>query len=146
VRFLDKLQPLSLLALRVVLGIIFLYHGYPKLTHTHGSLQAVFVEHSIPGYFMYVSAILETFGGALLLLGLLTRPIALLLAIEMCIAVYKVHSLDRYMAVHDYEFPLALAGACFALATFGGGLLSLDHPIFEAGARSGKPRPPRGRD
>jgi putative oxidoreductase len=145
VKFLDKLQPLSLLTLRVILGIIFLYHGYPKLTHTHGNLQAVFVDHGLPPYFVYVSGILETFGGGLLLLGLFTRPAALLLAIEMCVAIWKVHSVHGYMAVHDYEFPLALAGACFALVTVGAGMLSLDHPIFEGGgsARGARPRPQR---
>jgi putative oxidoreductase len=84
---------------------------------------------------------LETFGGGLLLLGLFTRPAALLLAMEMCVAIWKVHSLHGYMAVHDYEFPLALAAACFALATLGAGLVSLDHPIFERSG--GRPRPPR---
>ena len=137
-KFLDKLQPLSLLVLRIVLGVIYLYHGYPKLPHTHGNLQAVFVEHGLPAYFVYVSGILETFGGGLLLMGLFTRPAALLLAIEMCVAIWKVHSLHGYMAVHDYEFPLALAAACFALATLGAGLVSLDHPIFEQSG--GRPR------
>jgi putative oxidoreductase len=150
VRSLDKLQPLSLLLLRVVLAIIFLFHGYPKLTHTHGNLQAVFVEHRLPAYFVYVSGILETFGGGLLLLGLLTRPAALLLAIEMCVAIWKVHSLRGIYVVRDYEFPLALAAACFVLATVGAGLISVDHPIFEggpSGARNrggGKSRPTRG--
>src|SRR5882757_2698683 len=141
VKFLDKLQPLSILTLRVILAIIFLYHGYPKLTHTHGNFQAVFVEHGLPPYFVYVSAILETFGGVLLLLGLFTRPAAFLLAIEMCVAIWKVHSLHGYLAVHDYEFPLALAGACFALATVGAGTLSLDQPIFERGGGSRRSRP-----
>jgi len=155
VKFFDKLQPLSLLALRVVLGIIFLYHGYPKLMHTHGNLQGVFVEHGLPGYFVYVSGILETFGGGLLLLGLLllgllTRVAASLLAIEMCVAIWKVHSLHGIYAVHDYEFPLALAAACFVLATVGAGKISVDYPIFEGGPRgggnrgSGKPRASRG--
>jgi putative oxidoreductase len=87
VRLLDKLQPLSLLTLRAILGVIFLYHGYRKLTHTHGNLQAVFVEHGLPPHFVYLSGTLETFGGGLLLLGLFTRPAALLLAIEMCVAI-----------------------------------------------------------
>jgi putative oxidoreductase len=150
VKFLDKLQPFSLFVLRVALGIIFLYHGYPKLMHTHGNLQGVFVEHGLPGYFVYVSGILETFGSGLLLLGLLTRFAALLLAIEMCVAIWKVHSLHGIYAVHDYEFPLALATACFVLATVGAGWISVDHPIFEGGPRgggnrgSGKPRAGRG--
>jgi putative oxidoreductase len=150
VKFLDNLQPLSLLVLRIAFGIIFLYHGYPKLMHTHGNLQGVFVEHGLPGYFVYVSGILETFGGGLLLLGLLTRVAASLLAIEMCVAIWKVHSLHGIYAVHDYEFPLALAAACSVLATVGAGKISVDHPIFEGGPRGGgnrgsaKPRASRG--
>jgi putative oxidoreductase len=149
VKFLDKLQPVSLLALRVTLGLIFLFHGYPKLTHTHGNLQSVFVEHGLPGYFVYVSGILETFGAVLLLLGLFTRAAASLLAIEMCVAIWKVHSLHGIYGVREYEFPLALAGACFVLATVGAGLVSLDHPIFAGGGGrgAGKPRASRaGRD
>ena len=149
-KFLDKLQPLSLFFLRIVLGIVFLHHGYPKLTHTHGNLQGVFVEHGLPAYFVYVAGILETFGGGLLLLGLFTRPAALWLVIEMCVAIWKVHSLHGVYAVRDYEFPLTLAAACFVLATVGAGLISLDHPIFEGGPRGGgnrgggKPRASRG--
>jgi putative oxidoreductase len=143
VKFLDRLQPIALLALRIVLGTIFLFHGYPKLAHTHGNLQSVFVEHGLPGYFLYVAGILEGFGGGLLLLGLFTRPAALLLAIEMCVAIWKVHSVHGYFAVHEYEFPLALAAACFALATVGAGLVSLDYPLFEGGG--GRGRAPRGK-
>jgi putative oxidoreductase len=135
VKFLNKLQPISLLALRVVLGIIFLYHGYPKLARSHPNMHGVFIEHGMPGYFAYVAGIIETFGGGLLLLGLFTRPAALLLAIEMGVAIWKVHSGHGYYAVYEYEFPLILAAACFALATVGAGLISLDHPLFEGGGR-----------
>jgi putative oxidoreductase len=138
VKFLNSLQPVGLLALRIALGVIFLYHGYPKLAHLRGGaqMQSFFVEHGLPGYFLYVSGVVETFGGVLLLLGLFTRPAALLLGIEMCVAIFKVHSVHGYMAVHDYEFPLALAAACFALAPIGAGPISLDQPLFEGGGRA----------
>jgi uncharacterized membrane protein YphA (DoxX/SURF4 family) len=71
----------------------------------------------------------------LLLLGLFTRAVALLLGLEMCVAIWKVHSGHGYLGVHDYEFPLTLATACFALATIGAGLFSLDQPLFESGGR-----------
>jgi uncharacterized membrane protein YphA (DoxX/SURF4 family) len=63
-----------------------------------------------------------------------------LLAIEMCVAIAKVH-LIHVMVVHDYEFPLALAVACFALATVGAGTASLDHFLFGEG-RSRRVRVP----
>lgn len=141
---LNSLQPLGLLALRIALGVIFLTHGYPKLAHLGAGMQGFFVQHGLPGYFVYISGALEVFGGALLVLGLFTRPAALLLAIEMGVAIWKVHSLKGYLAVHEYEYPLTLLTACFALATVGAGTFSLDQPLFEGGggrwraARSGK--------
>jgi len=137
VKFLDSLRPIGLLALRIALGVIFLYHGYPKLAHLRGGaqMQSFFVEHGLPGYFLYIAGVIETFGGGLLLLGLFTRPAAILLGMEMCVAIWKVHSAHGYLAVHDYEFPLTLAMACFALATVGAGLISLDQPLFEGGRR-----------
>jgi putative oxidoreductase len=138
VKFLDSFRPLGLLVLRIALGIIFLSHGYPKLAHLRGGtqMQGFFVEHGLPGYFAYLAGVIETFGGGLLLLGLFPRAAALLLGIEMCVAIWKVHSGHGYMAVRDYEFPLALAAACFALATVGAGLISLDQPLFESGGRA----------
>ena len=137
-RFLNSLQPVGLLVLRIALGIIFIAHGYPKLAHLRGGaqMQSFFVEHGLPGYFVYVAGVIETFGGGLLLLGLFTRAAALLLAMEMCVAIWKVHSVHGYLAVHDYEFPLTLATACFALATVGAGMISLDLILFEGGGRA----------
>ena len=136
-KLLNSLQPFGLLGLRIVLGIIFIAHGYPKLAHLRGGaqMQSFFVEHGLPGYFVYIAGVIETFGGGLLLLGLFTRAAALLLAIQMCVAIWKVHSGHGYLAVHDYEFPLTLAAACFALATVGAGMISLDQPLFERGGR-----------
>jgi putative oxidoreductase len=128
----------GLLVLRIALGIIFIAHGYPKLAHLRGEaqMQSFFVEHGLPGYFVYVAGVIETFGGGLLLLGLFTRAAALLLAMEMCVAIWKVHSGHGYLAVHDYEFPLTLATACFALATVGAGMISLDLMLFEGTGRA----------
>jgi putative oxidoreductase len=137
---LNSLQPLGLLLLRVALGVIFFSHGYPKLAHSGAGMQGFFVQHGMPGYFVYISGVMEVFGAALLVLGLFTRVTALLLAIEMGVAIWKVHSAGGYLAIHNYEFPLAMLAGCFALATVGAGLLSLDHPLLEGGGGS---RPPK---
>jgi len=138
---LNALQPLGLLLLRLVLGIIFIWHGYPKLTHPN-AMHGFFVQHGLPGYFVTIAGVLEVFGGGLLILGFLARIAALLLAIEMIVAIWKVHSAGGYMALHNYEFPLALAVACFALATVGAGRASVDYAVYESGARprAGKPK------
>jgi putative oxidoreductase len=138
---LNALQPLALLLMRAAFGIIFMSHGYPMLAHRTSGTQAIFAQHGIPGYFVYVSGVLELFGGGLLLLGLFTRGAALLLAIEMVLLMWKVSTPHSYLAVNEYSYPLVIAVGCFALATTGAGLVSVDHPLFENGG--GKPRGPR---
>src|SRR5260370_18549317 len=133
---LNSLQPVGLLVLRLVLGLIFFSHGYPKVAHAAPGMQAFFVEHGLPGYFVYISGVLEVFGAVLLAIGVFTRGAALLLAIEMGVAIWKVHSTAGYLAVHNYEFPLAILAGSFALATVGGGLFALDHPLFQGRAQS----------
>ncbi len=134
--FLEKLKPLSLLLLRLALGIIYIFHGYPKLfTQTPNWLQ-FFSRIGFPSYFAYVAGILEFFGGCLLIAGLFTRVVGLLLTVEMAIAIGKVHLVHGIRAVRDYEFPLALCVAAFTLATVGAGAISLDYPIFRGNAKT----------
>ena len=134
VKFLGSFQPFGLLVLRLALGVIFLTHGYPKLTRSAAAMQGMFVQHGLPAQLVYVAGVLETFGGILLLLGLFSRPVAVLLAVEMAVAIVKVHSGHGVMALREYEFPLALGTACFALATVGAGAISADHLFFHEGS------------
>ena len=129
-KFLKSLGPLALLGLRCVMALIFLVHGYPKLVHPTEAMHGFFIAHGLPGYFLNIAGILECFGSLLLFLGLFTRPAALLLAIEMAVAIWKVHSARGILAVSDYEFPLSLAAGCFVLATIGAGFISGDHLLF----------------
>jgi putative oxidoreductase len=145
-KFLKSLEPLALLALRCALALIFLVHGYPKLMHPNEAMREFFASHGLPAYFLTVSGVLECFGSVLLLLGLFTRPAALLLAIEMGVAIWKVHSVHGIMSVKDYEFPLALAAGCFALATVGAGLASADHLILGEGGGKKRRTPKSSKD
>jgi len=138
---LNALQPLALLLLRAAFGIIFISHGYPLLAHRTSATLALFAQHGLPGYFVYVSGVLELFGGGLLLLGLFTRGAALLLAIEMVVVMWKINTPHSYLAVNEYAYPLVVAAGCFALATTGAGLVSVDRFLFESSG--GKPRGPR---
>ncbi|MBI3669780.1 MAG: DoxX family protein [Acidobacteria bacterium] len=136
--FLEKLRPLALLFVRCALGIIFLFHGYPKLFGQTAGYQQYFSRVGIPPYFVYVVGILELFGGGLLVAGLFTRVLGLLYTVEMIVAIWKVHSAHGIYAVRDYEFPLAVGVAAFTLATVGAGEISLDQVIFRGKSR---PRP-----
>jgi putative oxidoreductase len=135
-RILEQLKPLGLLLLRGALGVIFIFHGYPKLfTTTHQTMQ--FFEHvGLPGYFVYIAGVLEFFGGIA----------ALLLAGEMVVALWRVHGLfSNPSAVENYQFPLVVAAGAFALATIGAGIISIDQIIFGEG-RGRSPRKLKGRD
>ena len=136
-RWLASLQPLGLLVLRIALGLVFLTHGYPKLTRATAPVEAMFVQHGLPAKLVYVAGVLETFGGILVIAGLFTRPAALFLAVEMAVAIVKVHGGHGIMALHEYEFPLVLGAGALALATVGAGGLSVDRFLFED---SGRPR------
>ena len=132
-KFLGGLQPLGLVVLRWALALIFIYHGYPKLVHPVPEMHEFFVQHGLPGYFVGLAGILECVGGGLLLIGLFTRPAALLLAAEMGIAIWKVKMVHGVFAVNEYQFELALAAACVALATVGPGSLSVDYVMLGEG-------------
>jgi putative oxidoreductase len=135
-KFLNSFQPLGLAILRVALAVIFIYNGYPKLVRADAMMRQYFVQHGFPGYFVGLAGILECVGGSLLLVGLFTRPAALLLAAEMLIAIWKVKLVHGVFAVNEYQFELALAAACVALATIGPGILSVDHVMLGESERT----------
>lgn len=134
-KFLNALQPLGLLILRLSLAVVFVFHGYPKLARADAGMHEFFVQHGFPGYFVGLAGILECLGSGLLVIGLFTRPTALLLGIEMAIVIWKVKLVHSMMAVGDFQLELALGAACFALATVGAGVASADHLLFGEGGK-----------
>jgi putative oxidoreductase len=81
-----------------------------------------------PGYLMALLAgSTEFFGGLALVLGLLVRPAAVVLAFTMLVAIVAVHlGNSLFMANHGYEFGLALLAVAASLAITGGGRGSVD--------------------
>ncbi len=74
----------------------------------------------------------EFFGGLALLLGLLTRPAAVIAAFTMLVAIFTVHiGNGLFLANNGYEYGLTLFVALVALAVQGGGRLSLDNLLFK---------------
>jgi len=126
VSYLDRLQPLALLVLRIVLGAIMIAHGYPKVfggLHHHvqfvGSL-------GLPGWLAYLSAFAEFFGGILIIAGLVTRIASAAILIDLSVAIAKVHWKHGLTGSGGYEFPLAVAAISFALIFFGAGPIAID--------------------
>ena len=122
------------LALRLPLGVIFVAHGAQKLFGWFGGYglegtgQWMASIGLAPGVLMALLAgSAEFFGGLALILGLLLRPAAGVLAITMVVAIVTVH-LDNglFMANNGYEFGLALLACTVSLAISGAGRGSAD--------------------
>jgi len=118
---LNRLQPLGLLLLRLVLGAIMIAHGYHKVFGGFHHHMEMVGSLGLPQWMAYLSAGTEFFGGIGIVLGLLTRFFSLAFAIEMGVAIWKVHFKNGLTSQGGYEFPLALAAIAFALLCFDGG-------------------------
>jgi putative oxidoreductase len=126
-RYLDRLQPLALLVMRLALGAVMTGHGYHKVFGgLHHHVQFV-TSLGLPGWTAYLSAFAEFFGGILVLIGLFTRFAALAICIDLSVAIAKVHFHNGLMGQGGYEFPLALAALAFGLIFLGAGSIAFDH-------------------
>ena len=126
-----RLLPLNpdagLLIVRVVLGIIMLYHGWPKVTNLGGTIEGFTgMGIPIPALAATFSTVAEVGGGLLLLLGVLTDIAGLLVAIDMLGAITFVHAKNGF-AVMDggIEWPMALLAMGLAIALAGPGRLAV---------------------
>lgn len=141
-RYLDRLQPLALLIMRLVVGSIMVVHGYHKVfggLHHHAQIVAAL---GLPSWLGYVSSFTEFLGGLLMLVGFFTRPAALAICINLSVAIWKVHLHNGLIGSADhpgYEFPLAVAALAFALIFFGAGPIAIDH-VLRGGGRGASQR------
>ena len=118
---------LGLLLLRIVAGIIFLAHGLPKIKDLKAT-GAMFGSMGFkPGSFWGpLVAIVEVFGGLMLVTGLFTQLAALALAVNMAVAaVWKLR--NKQKLVGGYELDLILLAALLTLAATGSMALSIDN-------------------
>lgn len=132
-----KWSEYSAAPLRLVLGVIFLVHGAQKLFGLFGGpgltgTGEFMASYGLtPGLFWAVVAgVLEFGGGVALLLGVLTRWVALALAVEMVIAIFAVHLPAGFAAAQGgVEFPLALLGGLVSLTCSGSQRYALDQRL-----------------
>lgn len=128
---------LSQLVLRLPVGVILLAHGAQKLFGWFGGyglegtgqyMASLGLE---PGYLLALLAGgAEFFGGLSLILGLLVRPSAVVLAFTMLVAILSAHvSNGLFLSNDGYEFALVILAATVALALSGAGRLSIDRSI-----------------
>ena len=120
----------GLLIIRVGLGIMFIYHGYPKLgggpkvwAELGGSTKYIGI-HFWPVVWGLLCAVTETFGGFLLILGLAFRPVCIFILINLIVAVAMEVGSGAGLgdASHAIEDAIVFAGLIF----IGPGRYSID--------------------
>jgi putative oxidoreductase len=120
----------GLLVIRAGLGVMFIYHGLPKLLggpskwEHLGTATGYVGIHFLPVVWGLLSACTETFGGFLLILGLAFRPVCLLLVIELVVAAIFTFGQSGSLgdATHAIEDAVTFAGLLFV----GPGKYSMD--------------------
>ncbi len=125
-RQLDRLQPLALLVLRLVLGTIMIAHGYSKVFGGFSHVRDMVQHLGFPGWMAYLLAGTEFFGGILMIAGLLTRFVAVAMLIDMSVAIWKIHWHNGLKGPGGFEFPMSVAAIAFSLIFFGAGPIALD--------------------
>jgi len=118
---LNNYKNLGLLIIRLGLGIMFIYHGYPKLMGGPKSWEAVGTSTKYVGiYFLpvlwgFLAAIVETIGGFLLIIGWAFRPVCLLLVINLIVAAFYHFGTGGGLeqAAHAIEDAIVFAGLLF---------------------------------
>lgn len=115
--------------LRIVLGVLILLHGIAKLMAGPGFIMQMLAKAGLPEFIAYGVYIGEVVAPILLIIGLWTRPAALIVAINMIVALLLVHAHQFGMINKNGGWELELQGmflgAAIAVAFLGAGRLSV---------------------
>ncbi|KAF0815245.1 putative oxidoreductase CatD [Andreprevotia sp. IGB-42] len=120
--------PYGIFLLRAALGVMFAAHGLTKLlVFTLPGTAQFFASVGFPGWLAYPATFAEIFGGALLLLGVMPRWVAAMLAMQLA-AASTVHFSNGWAfgnAGGGWEYPVFLTIAAVAVALLGDGVFTL---------------------
>ena len=119
------------LVLRLALGILILLHGVAKVTKGVDGVGGMLASHGLPAFLAYGVYVGEILAPALLIVGLFTRPAAVIVAINMLVAIWLVHRKDLGALNGQGGWALELQGmflfAAISLAFTGGGRFGLNN-------------------
>ena len=123
----SKYQEYTWAILRIVTGLAFMTHGLPKLFGWLGGFGGPGEAAELMSRFG-VAGVLETFGGLLIVFGLFTRPVAFLLAGEMAVAYFWIHSgfSDPWWWTNGGEKAMLFSFIFLFFSAWGAGPFSVD--------------------
>lgn len=123
-------QDLGKLILRIALGVMVLLHGIAKLKGGIGPIEGMVQAHGLPGELGYAVLIGEVLGPLMVIAGFHARIGAVLVAINMLVAVYFVHmgQLDQFNAQGGWALELQgmFLATAVAIALLGPGRYSIN--------------------
>lgn len=130
--FLDKFSGPLLSVLRIISALLFMEHGTAKLLGFPAT--EMFAQPPEVATLPWIAGVLELVGGALLALGLFTRPIAFVLSGQMAVAYWMAHAPQSLYPVQNQGDAAILFCFIFLyIAAAGGGPWSLDRALFKKG-------------
>ena len=122
--FTDRWTPRLLGVLRIITGFLFIQHGTAKLLGIpHLAMFDGVQLFSLMGF----AGLLELVGGALIILGLLTRPVAFVLSGQMAVAYFMAHAPQAFLPlVNQGELAVLYCFVFLFFSVAGAGAYSID--------------------
>ena len=123
----NRANDVTMFLLRVVSGLLFLQAGGMKILDWFGGVPAQFGGHPKFLSQIWIGGMLELVGGAALMLGLFTRPVAFVISGEMAVAYFQFHQPGGFWPIQNHgEASVLLCFIFLLFAAHGGGPWSLD--------------------
>lgn len=118
-------EEIAYFLLRVVSALLFIQYGGMTLFAWFGGMPGGATAPVMSQ--TWIGGVLEVFGGAAIMLGLFTRPVAFILAGEMAVAYWQVHAPNGRWPIQNHGEPAVLFCFIFLyMVAHGGGAWSLD--------------------
>ena len=132
--------------LRIVAGVLFICPGGMKLLGWFGGMPGNPGGGGLPPLIV-VAGVIELVGGAAILLGLFTRPVAFIASGEMAVAYFMGHFPRGFWPIQNQGEPAVLFCFIFLfLSASGAGSFSLDHMLRRRRDKAAQDRVPRADD
>jgi len=115
--------------LRLTIGLLVLLHGIAKIVHGPDPIVGMLTAQGLPGQLAYLAYVGEVLAPILVIVGLWTRPAALVMAVNMVVAIQLAHRDDVFRLEKTGGWAIELQAAylfgAVAIALLGAGALSI---------------------